>query len=91
MPPHFEMAEPGAIQDAMKARRLANLVTWTGDELVATLLPLILVRDEGQYGALHGHEAGGGTVAARLAAQLWVNDGCCGPVDSVETFSVCED
>jgi transcriptional regulator len=51
-PPHFEICELPAIQDAMEPCDLANLVTWTGEELVASPLPLVLVRDEGEYGSL---------------------------------------
>jgi transcriptional regulator len=57
LPPHFEIRELSAIQDALEARGFASLVTWTGEELLATPLPLMLVRDEGEYGTLYGHLA----------------------------------
>jgi len=57
LPPHFEMRDLPAIHEAMEAVGLANLVTWNGTELLATPLPLILVRDEGEYGTLYGHFA----------------------------------
>ena len=41
----------------MEVRGFANLVTWTGEEILATPLPLVLVRDQGEYGTLHGHFA----------------------------------
>lgn len=51
------MRELPAIHEAMEAVGLANLVTWNGTELLATPLPLILVRDEGEFGTLYGHLA----------------------------------
>ena len=57
LPPHFEIGDLSAIHDAIDACGLANLVTWTGEELLATPLPLMLVRDEGEYGTLYGHFA----------------------------------
>jgi transcriptional regulator len=57
LPPHFETGELSAIHDAMESCGLANVVTWTGEELIATPLPLILARDEGDYGTLYGHLA----------------------------------
>ena len=57
LPPHFEIRDLPAIQDVIEACGLANLVTWTGNELIATPLPLVLVRDQGEYGTLYGHIA----------------------------------
>lgn len=57
LPPHFEMRDLPAIHEAMEAVGLANLVTWNGTEVLATPLPLILVRDEGEFGTLYGHLA----------------------------------
>jgi transcriptional regulator len=57
LPPHFEIQELPAIHDAMEACGLANVVMWTGAELVATPLPLVLKRDEGTHGTLYGHFA----------------------------------
>ena len=56
-PPHFELSEQGVIHDAMDRCGLAHFVTWTGEELVSTALPLFLVRDEGEHGTLYGHFA----------------------------------
>jgi transcriptional regulator len=55
--PHFEMSELSSIQDSMDMCGLTHLVTWTGDELFSTALPMFLVRNEGQYGTLYGHVA----------------------------------
>jgi transcriptional regulator len=57
MPPHFKMDELGAIHAAMRASRLATLVTATADGLIATPLPLILDEREGEHGTLYGHVA----------------------------------
>lgn len=51
------MRDLPAIHEAMEAVGLANLVTWNGTEVLATPLPLILVRDEGEFGTLYGHLA----------------------------------
>lgn len=51
------MNELSDIQNTMAACGLAHFVTWTGEELVATPLPLLLVRSEGEYGTLYGHLA----------------------------------
>lgn len=57
LPPHFKMDELGAIHAAMRASRLATLVTATTDGLIGTPLPLILDPNEGDYGTLYGHVA----------------------------------
>lgn len=57
LPPHFKIDELGAIHAAMKASRLATLVTATADGLIGTPLPLILDAGEGEYGTLYGHVA----------------------------------
>jgi transcriptional regulator len=57
LPPHFKLAELGAIHAAIRAARLASLVTTTSDGLIATPLPLILDENEGEYGTLYGHVA----------------------------------
>ncbi len=57
LPPHFEMRELSAIHDCIDACGLANLITWTGDQLLATPLPLLLMRNQGEYGTLIGHFA----------------------------------
>ena len=57
VPPHFKIDELGAIHAAMRASRLATLVTSTAEGLLATPLPLILNEREGEYGTLYGHVA----------------------------------
>ena len=57
LPLHFKMEELGPIHAAMRASRLATLVTATADGLIGTPLPLILSEDEGDYGTLYGHVA----------------------------------
>ena len=57
LPPHFKMDELAAIHAAMRASRLATLVTATADGLIGTPLPLILSESEGEHGTLYGHVA----------------------------------
>ncbi|KWV53315.1 transcriptional regulator [Bradyrhizobium macuxiense] len=57
VPPHFKIDELGAIHAAMRASRLATLVTATAEGLLGTPLPLILDEREGEYGTLYGHVA----------------------------------
>ncbi|MHC6153205.1 FMN-binding negative transcriptional regulator [Bradyrhizobium elkanii] len=57
LPPHFKIDELGPIHAAMRAAKLATLVTATADGLIATPLPLILNENEGDYGTLYGHVA----------------------------------
>ncbi|MHC1950560.1 FMN-binding negative transcriptional regulator [Bradyrhizobium sp. UFLA06-06] len=57
LPPHFKIDELGPIHAAMRASKLATLVTATADGLIGTPLPLILNENEGVYGTLYGHVA----------------------------------
>jgi len=57
LPPHFKVDELGEIHAAMRASRLATLVTATADGLIGTPLPLILNESEGAHGTLYGHVA----------------------------------
>ena len=57
LPPHFKIDELAAIHAAMRASRLATLVTATSDGLIATPLPLIVDETEGEHGTLYGHVA----------------------------------
>ena len=66
LPLHFKMEELGPIHAAMRASRLATLVTATADGLIGTPLPLILSEDEGDYGTLYGHVA-----RCPLSARRW--------------------
>lgn len=56
-PSAFRVEDLAALHDMIDASRLTNLVTATEDGLMATPLPLFLVRDEGPYGTLYGHLA----------------------------------
>lgn len=57
VPPAFRWEERPELHAAMRAARLATLVTATVDGLMATPLPLLLVAEEGELGTLHGHLA----------------------------------
>ena len=57
IPPLFKLAELGDIHAAIRAARLASLVTATAEGLIATPLPVILDEGEGEYGTLYGHVA----------------------------------
>ena len=57
VPAPFREDDLSALHGTMEAARLSNLVTATAEGLVATPLPLFLVRDEGAYGTLYGHLA----------------------------------
>lgn len=57
LPPHFKIEQLGSIHAAMRASKLATLVTATADGLIGTPLPLILDENEGDYGTLYGHVA----------------------------------
>lgn len=56
-PPHFELNDLTEMQHVMSACGLAQFITWTGEEILATPLPLVLAREEGEYGTLYGHFA----------------------------------
>jgi transcriptional regulator len=56
-PPAFRMDDLPDLHAAMRAARLATLVTATGEGLMATPLPLFLVPEEGPLGTLYGHLA----------------------------------
>ncbi|MFC3227621.1 FMN-binding negative transcriptional regulator [Marinibaculum pumilum] len=55
VPPQFRIDDRDAIQTALRAARLANLVTCGTDGLMATPLPLLLDETEGAFGTLYGH------------------------------------
>lgn len=56
-PPAFKVDDLAAIHAAMRASRLASLVTMGPDGLIATPLPLMIEEVGGEYGVLHGHLA----------------------------------
>jgi transcriptional regulator len=57
IPPAFRETDLPAIHEAMRAVRLANLVTATGSGLLCTPLPVMLDAGEGDWGTLYGHVA----------------------------------
>ena len=57
VPPLFRIEDLPQVHAAMRAARLANLVTSGKDALTATPLPLLLDADEGPFGTLYGHVA----------------------------------
>ncbi|MCG5239960.1 FMN-binding negative transcriptional regulator [Azospirillum doebereinerae] len=57
VPPAFREDDLPTLHAAMREARLANLVTATGEGLMATPLPLFLAPDEGPNGTLYGHLA----------------------------------
>ena len=56
VPSHFS-AQPDAVRDLLARPGAANLVTMTGQGLLATLLPFVYDPDAGEHGALQGHLA----------------------------------
>jgi len=57
VPPAFREDDLAAIYATIDEARLSHLVTATEQGLIATPLPLFLVRDEGPHGTLYGHVA----------------------------------
>jgi transcriptional regulator len=57
VPPAFREDDLAALHGPMRGARLANLVTATGEGVMATPLPLFLAADEGPHGTLYGHLA----------------------------------
>jgi transcriptional regulator len=57
VPPAFREDDPAALHATMEQARLSHLVTATAEGLVATPLPMVLIRDEGPHGTLYGHVA----------------------------------
>ena len=57
IPTQFRIDDQDAIRTALRAARLASLVTCGTDGLMATPLPLILDEAEGELGTLYGHVA----------------------------------
>lgn len=56
-PAHFRIEERDEIRAAIRAARLASLVSSGADGLVATPLPMLLDETEGEFGTLYGHVA----------------------------------
>lgn len=57
VPSAFREDDLAAIHATIDQTRLSQLVTATEQGLIATPLPMFLVRDEGPYGTLYGHVA----------------------------------
>lgn len=57
VPPAFRIEDLAEIQAAIRASRLAQVVTLGTGGLAATPLPLLLDPDEGEFGTLYGHLA----------------------------------
>jgi len=57
VPPAFREDDLAALQATIWEARLANLVTATGEGLMATPLPLFLAAQEGPHGTRYGHLA----------------------------------
>ncbi len=57
VPPAFRMEDLPDLHRAMRAARLATVVTSTAEGLLATPLPLLLDPEEGPLGTLYGHLA----------------------------------
>src|SRR5262245_1199015 len=57
VPPAFRDDERTSLHSAMRAARLANLITATAEGLIATPLPMLLGEAEGEHGVLYGHVA----------------------------------
>ena len=56
IPAHFAPDE-AAVSELLRRHGAADLITLTGQGLVATMLPFIYVPEAGEHGALHGHLA----------------------------------
>jgi transcriptional regulator len=56
IPAHFAPDE-AAVSELLRHHGAADLITLTGQGLVATMLPFIYVPEAGEHGALHGHVA----------------------------------
>jgi len=57
VPTHFAEDRKDVLHDAMRAARLATLVTLTADGLIASHVPMLLDADVGENGTLVGHLA----------------------------------
>lgn len=57
LPSAFRLDDLGTLHEEIDKARLATVVSHGASGLQATPLPLLLVREEGQYGTLYGHLA----------------------------------
>ena len=57
VPPAFQENDTAALHAAIRAAKLATLITATAEGLIGTPLPMILNETEGPHGTLYGHVA----------------------------------
>lgn len=57
IPPAFRVDDRLSLVETIRAARLANFITATGEGPLATPLPLFLAENEGEHGVLYGHLA----------------------------------
>ena len=57
IPPAFQEEDIATVHAAIRAARLATLITTTEEGLIGTPLPMILDATEGPHGTLYGHVA----------------------------------
>ena len=69
LPPHFKQEERGALHGAMRAARLATLVTLGAEGMEASHVPILLDAGEGPHGAIRGHIARANPQWRRVAVE----------------------
>jgi transcriptional regulator len=56
-PAHFAQSEPAEISALIRRVALAELITWTGERIEASSIPMLFDESAGEHGALLGHFA----------------------------------
>ena len=69
LPPHFKQEELAALHGAMRAARLATLVTLGAEGMEASHVPILLDAGEGPHGAIRGHIARANPQWRRVAVE----------------------
>ena len=69
LPPHFKQEELPALHGAMRAARLATVVTLGAEGMEASHVPILLDAGEGPYGAIRGHIARANPQWRRVAVE----------------------
>ena len=69
LPPHFKQEELPALHGAIRAARLATVVTLGAEGMEASHVPILLDAGEGPYGAIRGHIARANPQWRRVAAE----------------------
>jgi transcriptional regulator len=69
LPPHFAQEEIPALHGAIRAARLATLVTLGAEGMEASHVPILLDAGEGPYGAIRGHIARANPQWRRVAVE----------------------